>query len=236
MENFSFKNDDLRLDATIFYPPNKQNKYSSILFVHGWTSERSRSFQYAKALAKLGYICMLFDLRGRGTSEGKFRLFTIKDFLNDVTNAYDYLSKLKNVDKNNINAIGSSFGGYLVSILSAKRKVKNLVLRAPATYPDEIFNKPAILGSLLLRISTLWMKKTKRVFEALQSYKGNVLIIESEKDNTIPHKMILSYVNAIKNKNNLTHVILKNAPHSIKEGKFRDEVEKILTEWFKDKL
>jgi len=29
---------------------------------------------------------------------------------------------------------------------------------------------------------------------------------------------------------------MKDAPHSIKEGKFRDEVEQLLATWFKNKL
>jgi esterase/lipase len=59
------------------------------------------------------------------------------------------------------------------------------------------------------------------------------LIIESEKDDSVPHQTILNYVNAVKDKSKLTHILMKGAPHSIKEGKFRDEVERILVDWFK---
>src|SRR3990170_2471980 len=68
---YTFENDGLRLDGTIFKPPDEKDKHPAILFVHGWTSERKRSFQYAKSLADLGYICLLFDMRGHGTSGGE---------------------------------------------------------------------------------------------------------------------------------------------------------------------
>lgn len=122
MKDFSFVSDNLKLDGTIFYPSIKKDKYPAILFVHGWTSERKRSFQYAKSLADLGYICLLFDLRGHGTSEGDINKATIKEFVDDVLAAYDYLLKIEVVDKENISAVGSSFGGYLVSLLSTQRK------------------------------------------------------------------------------------------------------------------
>lgn len=83
IRDFSFTSDDLKLDGTIFNPSNKKDKHPAILFVHGWTSERGRSFQYARTLSDLGYICMLFDMRGHGTSEGDINKPTTKEFLGD---------------------------------------------------------------------------------------------------------------------------------------------------------
>lgn len=238
MKNFSFVNANLKLDGTIFYPPNKKDEHPAILFVHGWTSEKERSFQYAKPLAEMGYICLLFDMRGHGTSEGDINKATIKEFFDDVLAAYDYLLKIQGVDKENISAVGSSFGGYLVSVLTTKRNIKRLVLRVPAEYPNADFDKskmetsggedPAVFA---------WRnqpKKSDETFslEAISNFKGKVLIIESEKDDVVPHQVIENYINAIKDKSKLTHIVMKNAPHSIKEGPFRDEVERILIKWF----
>lgn len=241
MQDLSFNNESFRLDGTLFYPPHKKDKNPTIFFVHGWTSERQRSFQYAKSLADLGYVCMLFDMRGHGTSESDIKTFTIKDFLSDVIAAYDYLLEVDGVDKENISAVGSSFGGYLISLLSAKRKLKNLVLRAPGDYLNQNFDKSKMLHSGNQQEILNWREQPKNpsetyALEALSKFAGNGLIIESEKDDTIPHQTILNYINAVKDKSKLTHILMKDAPHSIKEGKFRDEVERILTEWFKNKL
>lgn len=239
--NFSLYSGRLKLNGTFFYPSHKKAKNPAILFVHGWTSERKRSFQYAEALSKLGYICLLFDMRGHGTSEGDINAFTTKDFLDDVLVAYDHLSSTQDVHTKNITAIGSSFGGYLVALLSGKRKIKNLVLRAPADYPNEAFDKQKADFSGDSVELMEFRNKPRRpeesyALEALHKFEGNVLIIESEKDDIVPHQTIMNYADAVKNRNKLTHVVMKGAPHSIKEGKFRDEVEKILAKWFRKLL
>src|SRR3990167_11265720 len=236
-QEFSFISDELRLDGTIFYPNNKGNKFPVILFVHGWTSEKKRSFQYAKSLSKLGYICLLFDMRGHGTSDGDINKATTKEFLDDVLAAYDYLMKVEGVDKENISAVGSSFGGYLIALLSAKRNVKNLAMRVPADYPNEDFDKTKTTSSHEDEAIMDWRRQQKQssetyALDSLSKFNGNVLIIEAELDDAVPHQVMENYINAVKDKSKLTHVVMKNAPHSIKEGPFRDEVEKILVAWF----
>lgn len=238
MNNFSFASDRHKLEGTIFYSSVKKDKYPAILFIHGWTSERARSFQYAKSLSKLGYLCLLFDMRGHGTSEGNINTASTKEFLDDVLAAYDYLVKVERVDRANISAIGSSSGGYLVSLLTARREVKRLVLRVPADYQNLYFEKskmetsggedPEFFG---------WRSQPKSssdtfALEAINDFNGEVLIIESELDDVIPHQTIENYENAVKDSSKLTHILMKNAPHSTKEGPFRDEVERILVDWF----
>ena len=112
MKTIQFSSEGLRLDADIFYPPNMitGNKYPAILFVHGWISSRDRSYQYAESLASLGYVCIVFDMRGHGTSQGDRLELSSKDFLNDVLVAYDYLANLPEVDSENISANGGLFG------------------------------------------------------------------------------------------------------------------------------
>lgn len=242
MQSISFKAEDYNLAGALFYPERIKEKNPAILFVHGWTSEKERSYQYAEALSKLGYICFLFDMRGHGDSEGDIKTFTIREFFNDVLVACDYLSNMKGVDKENISAIGSSFGGYLIALLTEKRSIKNLVLRAPADYPNADFDKVKFVPTDKEAAAIIdWRKRIKKADEtyalrAISRFPGNILIIKSEKDDMVPHGTIENYVNAVKDENKLTHTILKGAPHSIKEGKFRDEVTRILVEWFKDKL
>lgn len=242
MENIFFTVDGKKLHGTLFHPEKLKSKNPAILFVHGWTSEQKRSFQYAEILSRLGFICFLFDMRGHGISEGDIKTFTIRDFFDDVLAAYDYLSSLNNVDKENISAIGSSFGGYLIAVLSDKRNVKNLSMRVPADYPNEQFDelKYKASGSDNPEVVT-WRNKEKThgitfALEAIHNFNGDIQIIESEKDIVVPHQTIQNYINAVRDKSKLTHVIIKDAPHSIKEGPFRDEVERLLVNWFKNRI
>jgi uncharacterized protein len=242
MEDILFEVDGLKLRGNIFYPENPKEKNPAILFVQGWTGNRKRSIQYAEALAKLGYICMLYDNRGHGESGGDIKIFTIKEFLDDVIAAYDYLSKIKGVDIENISAVGSSFGGYLVSLLSQKKDVKNLVLRVPADYSNTDFEKIKYVQDVKELAAIIeWRKIPKKANEtyalnAINRFSGNVLIIESEYDDMVPHQTIQNYINAVVNKEKLTYVLMKDAPHSIKEGIFRDEVTRILVDWFKTNI
>jgi esterase/lipase len=242
MKKVSFNVDGLRLEGTLFYPEKLKEKNPAILFVHGWTSEQERSFQYAEALAKLGFICFLFNMRGHGKSEGEISTLTPKNFLQDVSSAYDYLAQVDNVDTDAISAVGSSFGSYLIVLLSEKRKFINLSLRVPADYPDDIFEKPKISnsGSDNPEVVT-WRKKIKKpnetfALKAFSQYSGNVLIIEAEKDTVVPPETVVNYINAFTDESKLTHVVMKDSPHTIVAGKFRDECEQILINWFKDKI
>lgn len=238
MKKLSFTIDGFTLDAAIFYPKIIKDKNPTILFVHGWTSKKERGYQYAEGLSELGYICFLFDMKGHGKSEGDINSFTISQFLDDVVVAYDYVLNVDGVDKENISAVGSSFGSYLIALLSAKRNVKNLAMRVPADYPNEDFHKVKTTSSHENEAIMTWRRKSKKpsetyALDALRTFTGNVLIIEAEFDDAVPHETIENYRNAIKDKNKLTHIFMKGAQHSVKEGKFRDEVEKILTDWFK---
>ncbi len=242
MQQISFDVEKYKLAGAVFYPEKLKEKNPAILFVHGWTSEKERSYQYAEKLSELGFICMLFDMRGHGDSEGDIKKFTIREFLDDVITAYDYLSDIEGVDRSHISAVGSSFGGYLIAQLSEKRKVKSLALRVPADYPNEDFDKSKYLfsGSESPEI-VAWRKLDKKpndtfALQAVSNYQGKVLIIESGNDYIVPRESVQNYINAFADESRLTHIIIKDAPHSIREGKFRDEVTKILVDWFKTKI
>jgi uncharacterized protein len=238
MKNIELLIDGNRLKGTLIFPEKLKEKNPAILFIHGWTSFKERSYEYAKGLAKLGFISFMFDMRGHGESEGDINTATIKEFLDDVLAAYDYLAKVKGVDLENINAVSSSFGCYLAALLSAKRDIEKLVIRAPADYANEDFDKPKMQTSGSDNPAlTAWREKPKNASEtfalgAISHFDGEILIIESGKDDTIPHQTIQNYRNAVKNKNKLTHIVIENAPHSIKDGPFKDKVEKILKDWF----
>ncbi len=241
MQDVELISNNLKLKGSLFLPAKLQDKNPAILFVHGWASEKEGSYQYAEALSKLGYICFLVDMRGHGKSEGDRNSFTIREFQDDVLVAYDYLLGVDRVEKENISAVGSSFGSYLIALLSTKRNVKNLAMRVPADHPNEDFNKLKILSGHENEAIMTWRRQPKQpnetyALDALSKFKGNVLIIESEFDDAVPHETIENYKNAVRDKTKLKYIFMKGASHSIKEGKFRDEVEHILVDWFRDKI
>src|SRR3990167_2021931 len=238
MRKVEFSVDNLKLKGILILPQKLLKKNPAILFIHGWTSHKERSYQYANGLAKLGYISFLFDMRGHGESEGNRDKTTTKEFLDDVLAAYDYLTKAQGVNTSDISVIASSFGCYLASLLTAKRNIKNLVLKAPADYPNSVFNKPTAQNSAESNPDIVsWRSEARKsdetfALDAVSNFNGKILILESEKDDMVPHQTVQNYVNAIKIKSKLTHIVIKDAPHSIQEGRFRDKVEQILVDWF----
>lgn len=237
MKDIEFTVDGFILKGNLFFPKKVLDKNPGALFIHGWTSEKKRNFQYAEALIKKGFIVMVFDMRGHGISEGNINILTPKEFLDDCITAYEYFTHVTGVDKNNINIVGSSFGSYLGVILTSKRDVKNLVLRVPADYANETFEQPK-MGNAGENPEVLAWRMIPKQFDetfalrAIHEFDGNILVIESEKDTIVPHPIIQNYLNAVQDANKLTHIVLQGAPHSIKDGPFKDEVTRILVSWF----
>ncbi|MGI8420160.1 MAG: alpha/beta hydrolase family protein [Candidatus Levyibacteriota bacterium] len=125
------------LEGTLVTPVQSNGK--AVLFIHGWRSNEFGYIHRAKALADIGYICFAFSLRGHGGSDGDIRKLTRQDFINDVTDAYDFLAKQNSVNPDEIGIVSASFGGYLSALLTKRRQVRWLALRAPANYPDNGF-------------------------------------------------------------------------------------------------
>lgn len=227
------------LTARLYYPPDRKGSYPALLYLHGWTSNQDRNTQYVEAISEVGFICMTLDLPGHGKSEGDINTITRGEFLSSVMAAYDTLSELPEVN-GRISAIGSSFGAYLAVLLADKRQLRNLALRVPANYPDGGFDEPH--AKFANRVETRqWREDAltpddNLALKAVNRFGGNILIIESENDDLVPHQAIENYKNAVADKNRLTHVVMKGAPHSLSEPEHLVRCQQILTDWFKGKV
>lgn len=233
----NFQVDAERLDGTIFYPDQLKNKNPAILFITGWTSNRARYEEVASLLTQLGFICLTFDMRGHGTSEGNIQTQTRAEFLNDVKVAYDQLANLEEVDSKDINLVGSSFGSYLAAILPQHRRVHSLALRVPANYPDADFDNPQFETSDAID-KRRWRHDFRNPqdtisLKALHNFDGKVLIVESGKDEIIPAQTVANYLNAVKDKKKLTHIVMEAAPHSLNTLELGKKYNKILYDWLK---
>lgn len=238
MKKIQFSVNGKTINGMLYVPKIVKDNNPAILFIHGWTSAQKRFAMYMKELAKRGYICMSFDMEGHGETGGELSYLSPQDFLNDVTAAYDYLAAIKEVDKNGISVVGSSFGAYLGSILSSIRKVKNIVLRVPADYMNKGFEKPQVNQSRNKTTfswrATPHKPKDSLALSALNKFNGKILIVESEKDELVDRQTVINYVNAANDKNKLTHIIMKNAPHSINHlVELQNEFKEILVQFFK---
>lgn len=239
MQKVYFKVDNQRISGTLIFPKIFKPKNPAVLFIHGWMSNQEGYFPRAQALTNLGFICLTFDLRGHGKTGGKLENFSRQDHLKDVLAAYDFLILQKNVDKNKIGVVGASYGGYLGSILTSKRKVKWLVLRAPALYKDEDINIPTdklIKEDIKSYRQSKIRPKDNLALKAISCFKRKLLIVQSENDEVVPQQTIKNYLKAKNPQADYASQVIKEADHPLTLKKWKKEFIDILKEWFKKKL
>ena len=210
------------------------------MVLHGWRSEKDRYPERVKDIVESGFIALLIDLPGHGQSEGDIFKLVRKDFLEGVCGAYDYLVSLPEINKDLIGVEGSSFGGYLAILLTKERPIKWLSLKNPANYPDSGKEDPQVVVSDTIDHG-IWREQPmdaskNEAINALNQFKGKILLMQSEKDKIIPLQTFTNYLNSIFDKSKLTHVIIKDADHRTSVPKWENEYRRIHTEWFKQIL
>lgn len=188
-----------------------------MLFVHGWGGSQERDLERAKGIAGLGCVCLTFDLRGHAGSGIPLARVTREDNLRDLLAAYDRLLSHPAIDTSAVAVVGTSYGGYLAAILTSLRPVRWLALRVPALYRDDEWLKPKRdldKMDLMDYRSTLVHAETNLALHACSAFTGDVLIVESETDDHVPHATIMSYRAACQQTHSLTHRIIDGADHS----------------------
>lgn len=236
----SFESEGQKVAGSLFSPEKSNAKNPGVLIMHGWQGNRASYVEVAEKFAAMGLSCLSFDFRGHGESAGDIDILSRKNFLNDAIAAYDTLSRVENVDLANISAIGASFGAYMAAILSEKRPLRSLAFRVPADYPDEGFDQPGIMPSGQAAL-TEWRSHVRNyegseALRGIHQFKGDLLIIESEKDAMVPHETIQSYMDAAPERKRVSHILMKDAPHSLgKLPKLKAEYEQDMLKWFSER-
>jgi len=154
--------------------------------------------------------------------------------LADLLAAYDCLVNHPAVDTSAIAVIGSSYGGYLATLLTRLRPVKWLALRVPALYWDDEWSLPkqALDRQRLsqYRLTALG-PGDNRALAACAEFAGDVLLVESEQDDYVPHNTLMSYRSAFISAHSLTHRIVDGADHALSSDRSQKAYSAMLTAW-----
>ena len=137
-----------------------------------------------------------------------------------------------------IGIIGSSYGGYLSAVASNFLEFEWLILRVPALYFDDNFNVPTdrLINEDPRAFKTSNLKtQNSLALKGVSNFPGDILIIESEKDDIIPHPVIENYSEAIPDKRLLAYIIMNGAGHSLETKEQEKEYIEILKNWLKEK-
>jgi pimeloyl-ACP methyl ester carboxylesterase len=223
--------DDHQIAGT-FLAPN--SKMPGVLFVHGWGGSQESDLARAKGIAGLGCICLTFDLRGHARTQAQKQTVTREDNLRDLLAAYDLLAQHPGIDRSSIAVVGSSYGGYLSTILTTLRPVKWLALQVPALYRDTEWEVPK--GRLNRKDLAAYRRgfvaaTENRALAACAAFEGDVLIVESEHDHLVPHATIMSYRVAFQKSHSLTHRIIDGADHGLTDDACKRAYTSILVSW-----
>jgi dienelactone hydrolase len=147
--NITFKSGNYELYGEIYYPANETRKYPGIVFCEGLPAYVSAYSWIPNALAKQGYVVIIYDPPGLGRSEGIFprigfsfpRLnfyfrfgsyfetpihYFKREWVSAVSDALTYLldeSPVKHlIDNTSIGLIGHSLGGITTTEAAAEDK------------------------------------------------------------------------------------------------------------------
>lgn len=224
-QHTSFRVGGRTLSGHLFDPDSAKGRRPGLLFVHGLRSDQSGYLRRAEiASARLGISCFTFDLSGHGESPGSLEELSPRAHLTDVLAAYDVLSAEGEVDSERIGVCAASYGAYLAALLTSDRPVRRLLLRAPALYADQDLDTP--IGT---RRGTRETQHSSAALESLSRFDGDVLIVESGRDEVIPPDTIEAYRSACKRG---SHVSIPDAAHALDEPAWRSTFMEFILSWF----
>jgi uncharacterized protein len=225
------KVEDQHLAGTLLTPAST---LPGILFVHGWGGSQASDLVRAREIAALGCVCLTFDLRGHVGTKSQFESVTREQNLHDLIAAYDALVRHPAVDRSAVAVVGSSYGAYLAALLSSARAVRWMAFRVPALYRDDEWNVAKrqldreVLAAYRRRLVPA---KENRALHACSRFRGDVLVIESEHDDLIPHETILSYRFSFSRAHSLTYRTISGADHALSQPEHQLAYTSLLMNW-----
>ncbi|MCC0176392.1 CocE/NonD family hydrolase [Waterburya agarophytonicola K14] len=146
--------DGVRLDADIYSPDTKE-KLPILLMRQPYGREIASTVVYAhpRWYAAQGYIVVIQDVRGRGTSEGNFDLFSYE--IEDGFDTIAWVSKLPN-SNGKVGMYGFSYQG-MTQLYAAVHQPEALVAIAPAMVAYDLYTDWAYEnGAFCLHASLAW--------------------------------------------------------------------------------
>jgi pimeloyl-ACP methyl ester carboxylesterase len=138
---------DEHILSTILERVKNQTSNSVTLMAHGIFTDKHEKGRFDRLSNKLnlsGFDVLRFDFRGHGESPMESTTFTVLGALNDYLSALDWCFN----EYDNVNVVGSSFGGSVVlleRLFNLKKKIRKIVLLNPVidyqgTFTDAILD------------------------------------------------------------------------------------------------
>jgi dienelactone hydrolase len=210
-QDVEFKVGEDTLRGALFIPDGK-GPFPAVIFFHGSESKGETNFELAEKIAQRGILGFAFNYRGCGISDGDIKEQTLGMGIEDVKAAMKALLSRKEIDKTRIGVCGSSYGGFLASLISSEYIFKSMVLTVPAAYTPTAMS--VIHGSNIRTLGDTF--KDSLSYKEIGIFKGDLLVIGAEFEDLLPQGMVEKYFEAAKNVRKKEAYVLKEAKHVIR--------------------
>lgn len=235
VKHIEIENHEGRVLRGYLHKPEDFNGTLVIMF-HGFTgnkTEHGGHFRDFSRLLEANQIASLrMDFSGNGESDGKFSDFTFDTLISEANLFIDYGKSLAGVKE--IVLLGFSMGGAIAAMVGSKRKadISKMILWSPAAnildiirnkyeISNKFANGDADFGNYPISKAMYDSLNKYNVFQGLEVFDNQVLIIHGKKDLAVNYEYSYSYLTKFKK---CTLHIIESAGHGYDKSNEKEEL------------
>ncbi len=204
MKEFYIQSQGIRLHAKLDRPEGA-GKGPVCILIHGFTGNMEEEHLIAAkdAMNDAGVSVLRVEMYGHGKSGGEFRDHTLNKWVENALSAVEYVKSLESAT--DLYLCGHSQGGLVAMLLGGikNKDFKAIIPLSPAWMIPEDCRRGSILGTpfdpenipeevasgdgWVLSGDYIRDAMTIRVEDYIEKYRGRVLIIHGDRDETVPY-------------------------------------------------
>jgi uncharacterized protein len=182
-------------------PVAEMGRLPGIVIVHGWESNRGRTFAHVRYLHAAGFHCLVFDVRGHGDNPPETLPMNVPEFAEDTAAAARWLAARPEVSS--VGVLGHSMGGAGAVVAATHEPAIRAVvsLSAPADLvrmtrktfdmaemriPEPIATPLAWFSAAILLVPRHHAVVDASATAAAARYRGPLLLIHGAQDHGVP--------------------------------------------------
>ena len=193
-----------------------------MLALPGYTSTKAKyAGMIDYVVDRTGISALVLDYRGHGESPFDLKDLRRADNFNDVVVAFDWIKT--NYPDKKIIVHGTSYGGFHAAYLTKFREFERLLLRVPATYPEESLY--TVIGSMNDPHGGRYRFEPQNytdhwLFTHTQSVKNDTFVVTHQYDDVCPPVSTQPFVDAF----NAKHWEAPGFKHGFSESDATDDL------------
>jgi len=173
----------------------------AIAVVHGWESNRGRTFAHVRYLHAAGFHCLVFDVRGHGDNPPETLPINVPEFADDTAAAARWLATRPEVSA--VGVLGHSMGGAgaivaasrepeiaAVVSMSAPADLVRMTLKtfqmAEMQIPEPVATPLAWFTTAILLVPRRHSVEEASAVAAAALYRGPLLLVHGAQDHGVP--------------------------------------------------